>query len=249
MYHTLQVEDTVEALRMAAAQLLAAAEAKEALDGPDRVVSPHVYDWLDNDNYPFSADGCEEARFVLDLMSRKAAWKATHESMLDMFQLYAIVQGELYRVVMVSSLGDIGITDDLNSDQYNKRVSVDAVSAWKVLVRPRDSVNIRTAFAHCRMVVADMRRKLKEAQAQFGQKSEQAAEAGREYQNARAMLGVIRKNAENEYQKECSKKAAVRELALSHGFKLKEQPHGDLDLNDYVYTFAYALMNKAEEKK
>lgn len=37
-------------------------------------------------------------------------------------------------------------------------------------------------------------------------------------------------------------KKRVRELALQYGFKLKEQPDGAVDLNPYVYEFAYALI-------
>lgn len=33
----------------------------------------------------------------------------------------------------------------------------------------------------------------------------------------------------------------VKNLALANGFKLKEQPNGELDLNPYVYEFANAL--------
>lgn len=34
----------------------------------------------------------------------------------------------------------------------------------------------------------------------------------------------------------------IRELALANGFKLKEQEDGYQDLNEYVYTFAKALI-------
>ena len=34
----------------------------------------------------------------------------------------------------------------------------------------------------------------------------------------------------------------IKELALQCGFKLKEQPDGEMDLNDYVYSFAWALL-------
>lgn len=37
-------------------------------------------------------------------------------------------------------------------------------------------------------------------------------------------------------------KQRVKELALSNGFKLKEQPGGVEDLNPYVYEFAAALV-------
>lgn len=36
--------------------------------------------------------------------------------------------------------------------------------------------------------------------------------------------------------------AKIKALALKHGFKLKEQANGELDLNDYVYKFAWALL-------
>lgn len=36
-------------------------------------------------------------------------------------------------------------------------------------------------------------------------------------------------------------KSRVRAIALSSGFKLKEQPSGDMDLNQYVYEFAKLL--------
>ena len=36
----------------------------------------------------------------------------------------------------------------------------------------------------------------------------------------------------------------IKNLALECGFKLKEQPNGDLDLNPYVYTFADKLIKQ-----
>lgn len=33
----------------------------------------------------------------------------------------------------------------------------------------------------------------------------------------------------------------IKELALANGFKLKEQPDGNMDLNPYVYDFAQKL--------
>lgn len=43
-------------------------------------------------------------------------------------------------------------------------------------------------------------------------------------------------------------KKRVRELALSNGFKLKQQPSGEMDLNPYVYEFVDALLSKANER-
>ena len=39
-------------------------------------------------------------------------------------------------------------------------------------------------------------------------------------------------------------KRYIKEVALECGFKLKEQPNGDLDLNPYVYTFADKLIKQ-----
>lgn len=39
-------------------------------------------------------------------------------------------------------------------------------------------------------------------------------------------------------------KETVRKLALNCGFKLKEQPNGEMDLNPYVYDFASALVGE-----
>lgn len=36
-------------------------------------------------------------------------------------------------------------------------------------------------------------------------------------------------------------KSRIRAIALSVGFKLKEQPNGEMDLNTYVYEFAKLL--------
>jgi hypothetical protein len=38
----------------------------------------------------------------------------------------------------------------------------------------------------------------------------------------------------------------IKKLALASGFKLKEQEDGSLDLNEYVYTFAKAIIKLAE---
>ena len=39
----------------------------------------------------------------------------------------------------------------------------------------------------------------------------------------------------------------IKELALAYGFKLKEQPDGNMDLNSYVYDFARALILSRNE--
>lgn len=39
----------------------------------------------------------------------------------------------------------------------------------------------------------------------------------------------------------------IKEIALANGFKLKEQPSGEMDLNPYVYDFARALF--AEQQR
>lgn len=38
-------------------------------------------------------------------------------------------------------------------------------------------------------------------------------------------------------------KEQIRAIAIAKGFKLKEQPNGERDLNPYVYDFAYALLD------
>lgn len=38
----------------------------------------------------------------------------------------------------------------------------------------------------------------------------------------------------------------IKEIALANGFKLKEQPNGDVGLNPYVYDFARALIDEHE---
>lgn len=43
-------------------------------------------------------------------------------------------------------------------------------------------------------------------------------------------------------------KKQIKDLALSNGFKLKEQPSGEMDLNPYVYDFADALLAKVNER-
>ncbi len=41
----------------------------------------------------------------------------------------------------------------------------------------------------------------------------------------------------------------IKEIALANGFKLKEQPSGEMDLNPYVYEFARALFAEREHLK
>lgn len=41
-------------------------------------------------------------------------------------------------------------------------------------------------------------------------------------------------------------KQYIKDVALDCGFKLKEQPDGDLDLNPYVYTFADKLIKQTQ---
>lgn len=39
-------------------------------------------------------------------------------------------------------------------------------------------------------------------------------------------------------------KSRIKAIALSSGFKLKEQPNGEMDLNPYVYEFASVVFAK-----
>ncbi|WP_372845478.1 hypothetical protein [Psychrobacter sp.] len=39
----------------------------------------------------------------------------------------------------------------------------------------------------------------------------------------------------------------IKEIALANGFKLKEQPNGEMDLNPYVYDFARALLAERDK--
>ena len=48
------------------------------------------------------------------------------------------------------------------------------------------------------------------------------------------------KQPKNQGEKEV--KEQIKELALRTGFKLKEQPNGEMDLNPYVYDFAQTLL-------
>ena len=41
----------------------------------------------------------------------------------------------------------------------------------------------------------------------------------------------------------------IKEIALANGFKLKEQPNGEMDLNPYVYEFARALFVERDRGK
>lgn len=41
----------------------------------------------------------------------------------------------------------------------------------------------------------------------------------------------------------------IKEIALANGFKLKEQPSGEMELNPYVYDFARALIDENERLK
>ena len=41
----------------------------------------------------------------------------------------------------------------------------------------------------------------------------------------------------------------IKEIALANGFKLKEQPNSEMDLNPYVYDFARALIDEHEHLK
>ena len=44
------------------------------------------------------------------------------------------------------------------------------------------------------------------------------------------------------------KNEQVKSIALSNGFKLKEQPGGEMDLNPYVYDFAETLLSDLQKQ-
>ena len=43
-------------------------------------------------------------------------------------------------------------------------------------------------------------------------------------------------------------KQIIKDTALKNGFKLKEQPNGELDLNPYVYDFANELVKSQQQE-
>ena len=43
-------------------------------------------------------------------------------------------------------------------------------------------------------------------------------------------------------------KQIIKDTALKNGFKLKEQPNGELDLNPYVYDFADELVKDQKQQ-
>lgn len=43
-------------------------------------------------------------------------------------------------------------------------------------------------------------------------------------------------------------KEEIRDTALANGFRLKQQPSGEMDLNPYVYKFVRAILIKAKYK-
>ena len=49
----------------------------------------------------------------------------------------------------------------------------------------------------------------------------------------------------NELQDFLLERERIKKLALESGFKLKEQPHGIMNLNPYVYEFAFKLLGKS----
>ena len=40
----------------------------------------------------------------------------------------------------------------------------------------------------------------------------------------------------------------ITEIALANGFKLKEQPNGEMDLNPCIYDFSLALLDKERDQ-
>jgi hypothetical protein len=43
--------------------------------------------------------------------------------------------------------------------------------------------------------------------------------------------------------------AAIKQMALAAGFKLRDQPSGQMDLNPYVYNFARACYDAGRNSK
>lgn len=43
-------------------------------------------------------------------------------------------------------------------------------------------------------------------------------------------------------------KERIKDIALANGFKLKEQPCGEMDLNPYVYKFSRELLKAQHER-
>ena len=59
------------------------------------------------------------------------------------------------------------------------------------------------------------------------------------YKKAVKILAIL--NDESEVEEKEVTNDQIKELALAYGFKLKEQPNGEMDLNPYVYDFARAI--------
>lgn len=72
------------------------------------------------------------ARMVLHYMRLPSMLKVDFHPWLGHFKLFCVYQGQRYRVIMASRLGDIGLSRDLESDklEYNIRVYADECAAW-----------------------------------------------------------------------------------------------------------------------
>lgn len=90
----------------------------------------HIDEWLDSSNRVLD-QGELYAAFVLDHM-RMPGWKITaYQPYTQQFKLFCTFEGERWRVVGASRMGDVWLSRDFAREAgYEMRVDVDLCSNW-----------------------------------------------------------------------------------------------------------------------
>lgn len=89
----------------------------------------HVDDWISRSVCNYGDPAIQYAACALLLMRLPAVEKAVMSRFIRL-PLYCDYNGVRVRVVVASRMGDIGITTDLNSEQYQERVLLSKCSNW-----------------------------------------------------------------------------------------------------------------------
>ena len=92
----------------------------------------HVDNWLNTPSFGKEKEGEIYAKFVLDY-ARMPAWKIiAYDKWMSQFKLFCTYRDKRYRCTGASRLGDVWLSNDLDSDTlgYDLRVDVAECSEW-----------------------------------------------------------------------------------------------------------------------
>ena len=95
----------------------------------------HIYGWLDK--FPYGSFTEEEAKVYefLDFRTRPACYQYENKDKLKGLQVFCVFNDVKNRIVGASRLGDVWLTENLESEKYDKRVDIEQCSDFSYIYK------------------------------------------------------------------------------------------------------------------